>query len=278
MPPHSGTIPRFDNPSLQAVWEALNRAINVNLMTELYNGLQEKDRRPPLSSESRIAFGFDTNAIFRLGLGPQGANALDYLGESHDGPVIVPGQAIQEIWNNFLSGVEPKAKGLAKKLLDLESEMNSMDQELGPLGEAARTAVQALIEFHGDWTDPSSLAVLDGTLKTLLAVASVPQVPREEFYHLGQIRKETKTPPGFRDDFRNYGDYYIWADFLFGLATVDLTSIDAVVFVTNDQKQDWSRNGVPHPVLVAEVRQISGKDFRIWTLDNFRSHVKKIAS
>lgn len=272
------STPRFGDTGLQTVWNALNRSSNAELLEELYNGLAQKDRRPQLPLEARLAFGFDTNAIFRLGLGPQGADAIDYLSKRHDGPVIIPGQAVQEIWNNFLAGVEPKAKGVAKKLAELESEMQAIGQELGPLGAAAKDAIQQLIDSHGDWTDPGALAVFDGTLKTLLGVAKVSHVPRDEFYKLALVRKETKTPPGFRDDARNFGDYFIWADFLYGLATTDLSSVDAVVFVTNDQKQDWSRNNVPHPILVSEARLVTGKEFRLWSLETFRAHAKKIVS
>lgn len=267
----------FEDNRLWTVWKTLNRSAELELLQELYNGLA-KDRRPPLAVESKLAFGFDTNAIFRLGLGPQGPNALDYLSERHEGPVIIPGQAIQEVWNNFLAGVEPKAKSVHKKLAELKSEMQSIGQELGPLGRVAKDAIQELIDSHGDWTDPAALAEFDGTLKTLLNVAEVAQVPRDEFYKLAQVRKETKTPPGFRDDARNFGDYFIWADFLYGLAKADLSNVDAVVFVTNDQKQDWSRNNVPHPILVSEARAITGKEFRLWSLDNFRAHAKKIVS
>ncbi|WP_272027714.1 PIN-like domain-containing protein [Kocuria rosea] len=269
---------KFENEQLQTVWNVLNRSTSTGLLKELYNGLAQEDRRPQLSPDTKLAFGFDTNAIFRLGLTRQGPNAIDYLSTLHNGPVIVPSQAVQEIWNNFLVGVEPKAKGAAKKLSELESEMEVIGQELGPLGEAAKKAIQELVEFHGDWTDPSALAIFDGTLKTLLDVADVSHVPREEFYSLALVRKETKTPPGFQDQSRNFGDYFIWADFLYGLANADLSDVEAVVFVTNDQKQDWSRNKVPHPVLVSEARSISGKEFRLWTVEDFRTHAKKIVS
>ncbi|MGP5220538.1 PIN-like domain-containing protein [Arthrobacter rhombi] len=268
---------KFDDALLESVWNALNRNGSPALLEELYNGLAP-DRRPELPAESNLAFGFDTNTIFRLGLTRQGPDAIDYLSTKHKGPVIIPGQAIQEIWNNFLAGVEPKAKTVVKKLDDLEAELEKIGQELGPLGKEAEQAVQALISSHGDWTDPAALSDFDGTLKTLLDVAEVSHVPREEFYGLALARKETKTPPGFKDEARNFGDYYVWADFLYGLAKADLTDVDAVIFVTNDEKRDWSKNRVPHPVLVAEARLVSGKDFRLWTLDEFRRHAKKIAS
>lgn len=268
----------FGDVALDAVWNALNRTSDTRSLEELHRGLSEKDRRPPLAADAKIAFGFDTNAIFRLGLGTQGANALDYLTERHVGPVIIPGQAVQEIWNNFLAGIEPNAKIVSKKLTDLEVALGTITQELGPQGAAAKTAIQALIDSHGDWTDPKALSEFDGTVAALLSVSKVSYVPRDEFYRLGQIRKETKTPPGFRDEAKNFGDYFIWADFLYGVAQADLSAIDAVVLVTNDQKTDWSRNKVPHPVLVSEAQAVAGKEFRLWTLDIFHTFVKSIAS
>ena len=267
---------RFDDHRLETVWATLNRVYETDLLNELYNGLVP-DGRPPLASDTRIAFGFDTNAIFRLGLTRQGPNAIDYL-STLKGAVVVPAQAIQELWNNFLSGIEPKSKTVAKKLQELESELEKIDQELGSFGADAKSAVEALVASHRDWTDPSAVATFVGTLKALLDVAEVSHVPRDDFYNLGLIRKQTKTPPGFRDEATNFGDYYIWADFLYGLAKINLEDIDAIVFVTNDEKKDWSQNKVAHPILVAEARRVSGKEFRLWTLEEFRSHAKKIVS
>ena len=267
----------FNDEPLDRVWNVLDRATDSNSMLELLNGLSEKDRRPPLVSGTRIAFAFDANAIFRIGLGRQGANALDYL-TKHAPPVIIPGQAIQEVWNNFLAGVEPKSKIVAKRLSDLEEELEAIGQDLGDLGDAAKSALQKLIDSHGDWTDPIAINEFEGAVKALVAVGQVSYVPREKFYRLGEIRKETKTPPGFKDEPRNFGDFFVWADFLYGIARADLRNVDAVVMVTNDQKADWSRNHVPHPVLVSEARAVSGKEFRLWTLDKFHAFVKSIAS
>lgn len=276
--PYDASGGPFESGPLATVWKALDRSLAPDSLRELYNGLAEDGRRPELNADLNLAFGFDTNAIFRVGLGVQGGNALDYLNQVHQGPIVIPGQAVQELWNNFLAGVEPKARIVARKLADLESEMSLIGQELGPPGEDARAAMQTLIAFHGDWTDAKALEEFDGALKVLLDRGEVSYVPRTAFYNLALVRKETKTPPGFRDDARNFGDYFLWADFLYGLARADLSEVDAVVMVTNDTKADWSRNSVPHPILVAEARAVSGKDFRLWTVDKFRAHAKKIVS
>lgn len=40
-----------------------------------------------------------------------------------------------------------------------------------------------------------------------------------------------------------------------------------VTLVTLDKKIDWSRGGIPHPILSAEVQAISGAEFETVTVD-----------
>jgi len=68
--------PTYD--ALERVWRVLNRLDPIDSLEELRNGL-EPLRRPPLATGALLALGFDTNALFRLGLGAQGADSLDYL-------------------------------------------------------------------------------------------------------------------------------------------------------------------------------------------------------
>lgn len=263
--------------NLRRVWDVLNRVTLLESLVELHNGLNN-ERRPALEDGTRIAFGFDTNALYRIGLnGTLGDNAVDYL-RQHDGPILIPGQAIQEIWNNVLAGVEPQAKKLQKAFDQLERDMAAIDQRLGPAGDDAKTALEELAKAHGDWLDPASLAVFDRTVEALLAVATTSYVPRLQFVELARVRNDTKTPPGFRDDDNNHGDFYVWADFLYGLAQVQSGTIGAAVFVTDERKPDWTRNGVPHPLLVAEAVAVAGVPFRLWTVSEFQRHVKGLAT
>src|SRR5437764_8432208 len=77
-------LPRFGDPALNIVWNVLNRSSSVDAMVELRNGLNQSQRRPAISESNRIAFGFDTNAIYRVGLGKKGPDAIDYLRTRHD--------------------------------------------------------------------------------------------------------------------------------------------------------------------------------------------------
>ena len=265
-----------ENGALTRVWRVLNRLDPIESLQELRNGLAP-DRRPPIDPHLPMAIGFDTNAIYRVGLGTRGADALDYLRTVHTGPVVVPGQSVQEVWNNLLAAVEPQAKRLRLKFEDLETEMGKIGQQLGGSGAAVREAIQELSRTHGDWIDPASQSAFDATLDVLLSVGTTVYVPRAKFAELARIRKETKAPPGFQDSV-GYGDFFVWADFLYGVALSTPGSFQAVVLVTNDAKSDWSRNGVPHPLLVAEASAIAPVPFRLWSLEEFHEFAGQFSS
>lgn len=266
--------PTYD--ALERVWRVLNRLDPIDSLEELRNGL-EPLRRPPLATGALLALGFDTNALFRLGLGAQGADSLDYLRTLHKGPILVPGQSVQEVWNNLLAAVEPQAKKLRRRFEELEVEMRAIGQNLGESGSAVREAIEELRRVHGDWIDPASQSAFGSTLDVLLAVGKTAYVPRDRFAEIARIRRDTKTPPGFQDVI-GYGDFFIWADFLYGLALSDTSSLQGIVFVTNDTKSDWSRNGVPHPILVAEALAIAPVPFRLWTLQEFQAFAHQFSS
>lgn len=249
----------------------LDRHETLNSLEALYEALDARNRIASFMPSGAFAVGFDTNAAFRLGLnGSKGTDAVDYLRARHQGPLILPGQVLQEIWNNSLEGLDPKAKKIAKALEALKSEASGIGQELGELAEAAENAISKLVASHGDWIDPSARATFERTLEVFREKATVAHVPRSAFHAIAQTRHDTKTPPGFRDPAGNNGDFFVWADFLLGTLRTMTEDLEAVVFVTNDTKKDWSRNGVPHPVLVAEARAIVDRPFHLWTVERFQ--------
>ena len=259
-------------PALERVRRVLDRAAPIDALGQLRRRV-EKGRPSGLTASSTTAFSFDTNAIFRLGLGQGGADALDYLRTQHHGPIIVPGQTLQELWNNQLAAISPQAGVLMKKFEELRSEMEKIGEQLGDAGERARAALEDLLASHGHLLDPTSQEALVGTLEVLGEVGTVSYVPRRLFAGIASIRHETKTPPGFRDP--GHGDFYVWADFLFGVAQLPVDSFDAVVLVTNDTKPDWSRKGVPHPILVAELKSLADVPFRLWSVADFHRHARE---
>lgn len=269
----------WDDPALVSVWRVLNRTAPVASLQELRDGLNRSShvQQTGVSNLGAVAFGFDTNAIFRMGLGKQGADAVDYLRTQHTGPVIVPGQAVQEVWNNLLAAVQPKGKNLLQAFSDFQKKADAIGVPAGETGKALEEALSAWSDEYIEWLDPETQEILSDTLE-VLSQGRCSYVPRAEFYELARTRQETKTPPGFKDQAQNHGDFFVWADFLYALAQTDLSGVAATVLVTNDEKPDWSRDGVAHPVLTAEARAVAGVPFYLWTTKRFTSAVSETSS
>ena len=49
-----------------------------------------------------------------------------------------------------------------------------------------------------------------------------------------------------------------------------------VVLLSYDQKIDWSRAGLPHPILVAEVHALLNVPFEIWTLEKLATQIAAV--
>ena len=83
------------------------------------------------------------------------------------------------------------------------------------------------------------------------------------------------TPPGFRDN--GDGDFFIWVDLLTGLLEAQALGKEyrRVALVSLDKKVDWSRAGIAHPILVAEVRTLLNVPFEIWTIDRLSAEIAK---
>lgn len=138
-----------------------------------------------------------------------------------------------------------------------------------------RSMIDEFAKEYGHVYDAATNASVAKMLQILQESASCSFVPRARFEGLARARKKTKTPPGFKDD--GDGDYFVWADFLYGLLTSlgEGQRIQHVILLTNDQKPDWSTAGTPHPVLSAEVKALFGAKFHLWNLERFRKEVVK---
>ncbi|HGG0417170.1 TPA: PIN-like domain-containing protein [Clostridium sporogenes] len=92
---------------------------------------------------------------------------------------------------------------------------------------------------------------------------------------IGQLRYESKIPPGYEDYYTNkkkgidlYGDLIIWFEI------VDKAKIEKkpVLFITNDTKEDWyqdNKNFKPRPELINELYSCAGVYCYIYTFDEF---------
>jgi hypothetical protein len=224
---------------------------------------------------SDTAIAFDANVFLRVGTERRNDDVIDYLRSTHKAPLIVPGQVIQEFWNNQFAAVKSMAGTGREHLARLKSEIDKFDTQFG---EFAARFEQLLEEFSTEFGylfDPATLSRTDAFLDVLVDRASVPFVERTLFYDVAKSRDSTKTPPGFRDPAD--GDFYVWADLLRGLQTARDAgaSFGNVVLVSQDRKIDWSREGTPHPILAAEIRALTGVGFEIWTVEQLRTKVSE---
>jgi hypothetical protein len=211
------------------------------------------------------AIGFDANVFLTLATYPKGAEVIDYLAVQHTGSLILPGQVIQEFWNNQLAAVDTLYGAVKKKLEPLKAEVAKIEKtELSYIAEIEDLLAKFGSEYQALYGAETRRSVSEW-LGVLRDRAMVPFVSRRRFAGIAVERDQTKTPPGFKDG--GNGDFYVWADFLFGLGVsrANGETFSRGVLVTGDRKIDWVRDGVAHPILTAEADAFLGVPFEIWT-------------
>jgi hypothetical protein len=262
-------VPRVIEPTredIEQVWATLDRALTLDAIGALANAAFGGDPVLHSADDTKVAIGFDTNVILRLG-DKSRTDVVDYLGSRTDAPMILPGQVIQEFWNNRLTAIETHAKSVREKFQALSDDVKKLGPEFGSFPEQFRSEEQDFATDYSFVLDPSALGRLQAVFKTLETKAILAYVPRAGFLVLADARDRTRTPPGFKDP-GQHGDFFVWADYLLGLhlARTHGQTFDLAVFVTQDSKPDWSLRGRAHPVLAAEVRALVDVPFEIWDI------------
>lgn len=264
-----GTSPSMDK--LDVLENLLDRRAPIRAIEALHQSIAR-----PASQEKSLentAVGLDASVFLKLASHAKREDIVDYLDTRLAGPLILPGQAIQEFWNNQLAAVSTVADGLKKKFDALRVEAEKLDSNFVAYADKMGHLLSEFSDEYGFAYDPVTLRSMSTVLNALERKALVPFVPRVRFHEIAITRKRTKTPPGFKDE--GDGDFYTWADFLFGLleARENGCRFNHAIIVTNDRKIDWSRDGVAHPILRAEIRQLLGVTFELWTIDQLAKAV-----
>jgi hypothetical protein len=83
--------------------DVLDRQIPCEVLNSLVSALQQA---PPSLSLDDTAIALDANAFLRIPAHAKAEDMIDFLSRAHTGPLIIPGQAIQEFWNNQLQAVD----------------------------------------------------------------------------------------------------------------------------------------------------------------------------
>lgn len=248
----------------------LDRQVRVETLDALVSSLKPTATDVPLT---RTAIGLDANVFLRIGNHAKRSDIVDYLHAEHAAPLILPGQSVQEFWNNQLQAVDTVTTALKRKFEDVRKEFAKVDQHFGPYASKIDELLGQFSAEHGYMYDEATVRKTVSLLEMLQRSAIVPYAPRLMFSEIATQRKKTKTPPGFKDE--GDGDFFVWTDFLKGLlqARESGQGFDRVVLLSYDQKIDWSRAGLPHPILVAEVHALLNVPFEIWTLEKLATQI-----
>jgi len=254
-----------DEELIKNIEDVLDRKISINSLDSLISAI-ENNGTIPFENEN-IAIGIDSSAFLKLATNKNSADIIDYLKTQHNGPIILPGQSIQEFWNNNLTAIQTLSSKLQSKLDSFKRDVLDLSTDFGEFSKNIEDLVEAFKDEHAYIYDQKSIRNISIMLTALKDKAYVPYVPRSRFYNLARSRKLTKTPPGFHDD--GDGDFFIWVEFLYGLmkAKKNNKTFTHAVLITHDKKKDWSRDRVAHPILSAEIQALVGVTLEFWDLD-----------
>ena len=256
--------------ALDRVVNVLDRRENIPILDSLVEAVRGEEGGLKISSAAIV---LDANVFLRIPSHKKSSDIIDYLVGVHKKPIVVPGQVIQEFWNNQLSAIDTVYKTVAKKHGEISKEVDKFGR-LGIIGvDVISEALDSFKASNEHIFEPELTSRTLSFLEKLVECAIVPFAPREPFVNISSNRKRAKTPPGFKDD--GDGDFLVWVDLLWGLlgAQADGKTFDCVILLSQDSKIDWSRGHVAHPVLSAELKAVLGTSFAIWTLDKFAAAI-----
>jgi hypothetical protein len=234
----------------------------------------------PPAFDAIAAVGLDTNALKRLRRDTRAASEVLAYFESEQIPVIIPGQAAQEFWNNH-GAVASDLGAVVAEIAKLQKRVNRINSspEINSKIDAIGRDISGISQDLQDLSNPHILAESLTLWASLIEVADFPFVPRGVFSPIGRDRFDSQTPPGFEDSDKSsnqLGDFFVWADFLFGIleSTEATTREGTLILVSDDRKPDWITSERTHPVLIGEALDLTKKQFEIMSTDQLVEKVR----
>ena len=249
---------------LNQVCALLDRGTQISALPSLSSALRFE---LPQRELAETVIAFDANILLRISKHKKCDDIVDYLRTHFSGHLILPGQVVQEFWNNQFLGVDSISTALQKKFKEVSDTVGDIDDQFSDYASRFKALIDEFDEDYGYIFDENTARKTKLFVDLLIEKARVPFVKRSLIAASAEVRKRTKTPPGFKDG--GDGDFFVWADLLLGLAELKKESVPyrRVTLVTLDKKIDWSRGGIPHPILSAEITAISGAEFETITLE-----------
>lgn len=258
--------PKFDR-QLNAM---LERRKTFESLEDLILALDGTTAEVPFAETAIV---FDSSAVLRLPSLRASEDIVDYLRTKHRPPVVLPGQAIQEFWNNHGDFIRTAAGKLRQRVNELRLEIAGLGTDLSEFVDRLDQMVDEFELSHGNLYDEGVARKTRSLLTALKEKAIVAYANRSSFQHFADQRQKTKTPPGFKDT--GDGDFYVWLDAMAGLylAHSRQQKFTCVALVTMDKKKDWTSNNLAHPILCAEVRSMFNAKFAVWDLNRLEREV-----
>ncbi|WP_169493191.1 PIN-like domain-containing protein [Novosphingobium olei] len=249
---------------IDQVCALLDRKVDISALSSLSGALKFE---PPNCDLAQTVIAFDANVVLRLSKHTKCDDIVDYLRAEFPGHLVLPGQVIQEFWNNQFLAIDSISSSVQKKFKELSEAIGSFDERFADYSIRFQSLMDEFNENYGYVFDEQTARKTKLFVDLLLEKARVPFVPRTLIAASAEVRKKSKTPPGFKDG--GDGDFFVWADLLLALAELKSEDVryERVTLVTLDKKIDWSRGGIPHPILSAEIHAICGAKFETVTVD-----------
>ncbi|MDE4144836.1 PIN-like domain-containing protein [Phaeobacter gallaeciensis] len=258
--------------ALRDIVELFERRREVDGLSALIDALAQSAGPTDLAS---TAIAIDANVFMRVSTHAKSSLIIDYLASQHSAPLVLPGQAVQEFWNNQIDAVDTVATKLKKSFENFRAQIEKVPEDFSDFKSEMNALLDDFSEKYGYIYEGATVSKTSDFLSILKDKAEVPYCPRPMLHNIAAHRKITKTPPGFKDT--GDGDFFIWADILYGLRKLQLEGgqFSKVVLITNDTKKDWSREGRAHPILTAEMNALLSAAFETWTLDKLIKEIEK---
>lgn len=228
-------------------------------------------------------------------------NRLTVLGEQNSSL-----STIKNSIRDSISSIEKKCKDLDLDKRHSEIETSSFIERFRELSESVINELDEIKakKLTNDVDEDvilTELTKLFSTSKGSLGASPKNQKVLEEIYKDGEFRAKNKIPPSFEDIIEaqksksaedyyafeglnykyGYGDLIVWKQII---EFAKENQKKSIIFITNDQKEDWMRIITSHgkktisarPELVSEIFKEAGvESFYIYNTNNFLNYSKK---
>ncbi|MGJ3232983.1 MAG: PIN-like domain-containing protein [Oceanicaulis sp.] len=128
----------------EAVKAVMERRVEVPVLGAFLESLDEQSQVSPVE-EALICF--DTNVLLDWA-GSGSTNVTDYLSSVHKYPIVIPGQVLQEFWNNQFSAIQSTPREVKKKFDDFAQAIENIDGSLEWGREGVERALSHLSERY----------------------------------------------------------------------------------------------------------------------------------